>query len=277
MPATVMTTDHPGWETLETGRPARLVRSVSGAWFASLGSTGVRLLCVQGTEAERPAVVTAQAADLPPRTPPRLAAALTSLGTVQRLSNPWLWDAITTAILRQVVRAAQARALYRRWCLTHGVALSNDGGKLALPPAPQAVLALPESAFAEAGAAFHRTALQAAARAYLEHAAAWATLPPAQLATALDAVPRIGPWTARAAAADYTGDFTLYPFGDLAVRTWAGRAAPEHPWPGKERDFEAAWRALADTPQHLHTLTLLTLTWGSHARTHPDPPPRNER
>lgn len=274
---TTVTTDHPGWETLETGRPARLVRTASGAWFAHLGQDGVALLRLHSSESEPPAVISTHGADLPPRTPTRLVAALTPLGTVQRLANPWLWDAITTAILRQVVRAAQARALYQRWCATHGTPLAQGDTKLALPPDPQAVLDLPETAFAETGTAFHRTALQAAARAYLEHAAAWTALSPADLADALDEIPRIGPWTARAAAADHTGDFSIYPHGDLAVRTWATRAAPEHPWPQADRDFEKQWCALADTPHHLHTLTLLTLTWGSHARTHPDPPPQPKR
>lgn len=267
-----VTTDHPGWEILATGRPARLVRTGSGTWLAELDNSGVHLRCVQGTEDERPAVVTARAADLPPRAPSTLTRELKRLDTVQRLANPWLWDAITTAILRQVVRAAQARALYQRWCATHGTTLASGGSKLALPPAPEAVLDLPESAFADAGTAFHRTALQAAARAYLEYAATWMSLPPVELANALDAVPRIGPWTARAAAADHAGDFSVYPHNDLAVRTWATRAAPEHPWPAKDRDFEKEWRALADTPHHLHTLTLLTLTWGSNARTDPDQP-----
>ncbi|MFJ8731235.1 hypothetical protein [Streptomyces bauhiniae] len=48
------------------------------------------------------------------------------------------------------------------------------------------------------------------------------------MATALTGIPRIGPWTA--AAADYTGDFSVYPHDDLAVRTWA-EDRPTYPWP----------------------------------------------
>jgi 3-methyladenine DNA glycosylase/8-oxoguanine DNA glycosylase len=269
MPET-MTTDHPAWETLPSGLPTRLLQSGSEIWSATWHEAGPRLCCVAGDAQKQPTVITAQAGDLPPRTPPRLATELETLGTVHRVANPWLWDALTTAILRQVVRAAQARALYHRWCQTHGTPIAIGGGKLALPPGPEAVLDLPETAFGEVGAAFHRTALQAAASTYLDHGAAWSALAPAALATALDTIPRIGPWTARAAAADYSGDFSVYPHGDLAVRTWSGRAAPDHPWPGKDRDFESCWRALADTDRHLHALTLLTLTWGSHACTHPD-------
>jgi 3-methyladenine DNA glycosylase/8-oxoguanine DNA glycosylase len=276
MNTAVMTIDHPGWITVATEHPSRLVRTSTGVFAATWTGTQVSLRSLHGSEDQRPAALTVDAAHLPPRTPPQLADQLRQLGTVHRLANPWLWDAITTAILRQVVRAAQARALYQRWCHTHGMSLTDGHGMLALPPGPESVLTLPEPAFTETGTAFHRTALQAAARAYLEHAAAWSILPPAELAAALDAVPRIGPWTARAAAADFTGDFSIYPHGDLAVRTWATRAAPEQPWPARDREFETEWRALADTTHQLHALTLLTLTWGSNARTNagqPDPSP----
>jgi 3-methyladenine DNA glycosylase/8-oxoguanine DNA glycosylase len=276
MPESAMTTDHPGWEISAGGRPARLARTAAGVWSATWNGARVNVCPLPGADGEPPTVLTASAADLPPRVPSRLREELGRLGTVHRLTNPWLWDAITTAVLRQVVRAAQARALYQRWSAAHGMSVANERAKLALPPGPETVLALPDSAFADVGAAFHRTALTAAAEAYLELGATWATLPPPELASALDAVPRIGPWTARAAAADFTGDFSIYPCGDLAVRTWATRAAPEHLWPQGDRAFETAWRALADTPQHLHTLTLLTLTWGSHASTQPDPPPQRE-
>lgn len=262
-----LATDHPAWDQSAAGRPTRLVRAGDAVWRATWTGQRVELRCLQEPATSRPAVATVTADGLPARTPPRLAAALADLGTVHRLANPWLWDAITTAILRQVVRAAQARALYRTWCQTHGVSIADDAGKLALPPGPQVVLALPEAAFAEAGTAFHRTALQAAATAYLQRADAWTAMAPAELAAALDTVPRIGPWTARAAAADYTGDFSIYPYGDLAVRTWAARADPEHPWPQKEKPFATAWQAMADHPSQLSTLTLLTLTRGSHAST----------
>lgn len=267
MPETTLATDHPGWEPLAGGQTARLVRTKSGVWLAEWTGTALNLRCFQGTDADRPTITTVQAADLPPRTPLPLVTELTRLGVVHRLGNPWLWDAITTAILRQVVRAAQARALYRRWCQAHGMSLAGERGTLALPPGPETVLALPDAAFAETGTAFHRTALQAAARAYLEHAATWIGLLPGDLVKALDAVPRIGPWTAQAATADFIGDFSVYPHGDLAVRTWAGRIAPGYDWPAKDVAFETHWRSLADTPRHLHALTLLTLSWGSHART----------
>ncbi|MEU7261011.1 hypothetical protein AB0B21_35200 [Streptomyces rimosus] len=130
------------------------------------------------------------------------------------------------------------------------------------------MLRLNDQQFAQVGTAFHRTALRAAAAAYRAHHHTWEHLSPDDLVKALREVPRIGPWTAAAAAANYCGDFAVYPHGDLAVRTWARRVAPDHPFPDGERAFNAYWRRLANEDRtHLHALTLLTLTWGSHVRT----------
>ncbi|GAA3825204.1 hypothetical protein [Streptomyces chiangmaiensis] len=62
--------------------------------------------------------------------------------------------------------------------------------------------------------------------------------------------------------------FSIYPHDDLAVRTWAAQIAPDHPWPGKkDKAFSPMWTGWAGTDRTaLHTLTLSTLTWGSHAR-----------
>jgi 3-methyladenine DNA glycosylase/8-oxoguanine DNA glycosylase len=259
-------TDHPAWENLPSGDVARAVRTPAGTWVARYRVKGLRLSRAEGG-GDAPAVFTVAASDLPASAPGPLAAALGSLGIVSRLANPWLWDALTTAILRQVVRAAQARILYRRWCQAHGTAAEGTAGRLMLAPGPRTVLALADDAFAAAGAAFHRGVLKAAAAAYLDSEAQWAALDPPGLTAALETIPRVGPWTAQAAAADYTGDFSVYPHGDLAVRTWARGAAPDVTWPGSTRDFEAMWRAFASTPHQLHCLTLLTLTWGCHAST----------
>jgi DNA-3-methyladenine glycosylase II len=261
-----LATDHPAWLARPEGL-ARLMACESSVWLAVWGPSGLSLSRLAGEDDAQPIVVETGSGTLPPRTPHTLAGKLAGLGTVVRVANPWLWDALSTAILRQVVRAAQAKALYGRWCAAHGRVLDTPHGSLPLVPDPGVVLSLPDEAFTAVGAAFHRTALRAAATAYLADGPAWAALAAAELVVALAAVPRIGPWTSRAAAADATGDFSVYPHGDLAVRTRARRAAPDQPWPEQERAFETAWRALADDPRQLHSLTTLTLSWGSHAHT----------
>ncbi|MDX3383491.1 hypothetical protein PV682_18745 [Streptomyces niveiscabiei] len=264
----VLTTDHPAWQAYEDGERARVVRTASGIWSLSHDRDGLHMTCVDGTEDVKPEFVSTDPAHLPPAAPAALREGLVQLGVTQRLANPWLWDAITTAILRQVVRADQARKLYRTWCSTYGTTVEGPQGGLAVAPVPTGVLDLTDEQFADVGATFHRTALRAAAAAYRQHHTTWERLDPADLVTALTGIPRIGPWTAAAAATDFTGDFSVYPHDDLAVRTWAAQIAPDHPWPDKkDTAFGPMWTGWAGTDRTaLHTLTLSTLTWGSHAR-----------
>jgi DNA-3-methyladenine glycosylase II len=193
-----------------------------------------------------------------PRTP--LEKAVARLGVVLRLRNVDLWDALGTAIIRQVIRADQARLMYRRFCAAHGPAVATPVGERHLIPRPEVVLSLPATAFADIGMAFKRPALVAAADAFLMHGPAWAHLAPATLVVDLQQVPRIGPWTAGAAVADWSGDFSVYPYADLAVRTWARRADPSTDWPTDEASFAAYWRDLAG--ERLSELTQLILAWG---------------
>lgn len=265
MTAVALTTDHPAWITTPDGTRTRLLDTGTGLWVAGFSPRdGLDLENIAGDDETKPAIAVTGADELPARLPAALRAPLAALGTVRRIPNPSLWDAISTAILRQVVRAAQARKIHRAWSARYGTTVATAHGPLSTVPGPEAVLALTDEDFTSVGAAFHRTALQAAATAYLARAAHWATLPPERLATALHDVPRIGPWTAAAATSDRTGDFSLYPHHDLAVRTWARRIAPEHPWPATEKTFGAVWRGWAgDDARHLHALTLFTLTWGT--------------
>ncbi|MFC8076159.1 hypothetical protein ACFUN8_11555 [Streptomyces sp. NPDC057307] len=264
----VLTTDHPAWIETAPGARARIVRTASGVWVLSWDQEGPHLRCVQGAEDVKPVFVTTDPSCLPDSVPAELKAGLDDLGPTRRLANPWLWDAITTAILRQVVRAGQARKLYRAWCGTFGTTVESATGDLLIAPTAARVLELTDEQFTDVGVKFHRTVLQAAATHYEQRHAQWGRLGSRDLVAALTSVPRIGPWTAAAAAADYTGDFSIYPHDDLAVRTWAAQIAPAHAWPGKkDKAFGPMWTAMAGLDRTaLHTLTLSTLTWGSHAR-----------
>ncbi|MEV8403594.1 hypothetical protein [Streptomyces niveus] len=264
----VLTTDHSAWIETGSGTCVRAVRTASGVWVLSWDQEGPHVRCVQGSEDVKPVFVSTDPSCLPKSVPAQLRAGLDDLGPTRRLANPWLWDAITTAILRQVVRAGQARKLYRAWCGTFGTTVEGATGDLAVAPTAARVLELDDEQFANVGAKFHRSVLQAAATQYERHHTRWQRMDARDLVAALTSVPRIGPWTAAAATADYTGDFSIYPHDDLAVRTWAAQIAPAHAWPGKkDKAFGPMWTAMAGPGRTaLHTLTLSTLTWGSHAR-----------
>jgi DNA-3-methyladenine glycosylase II len=183
---------------------------------------------------------------------------------VVRVRNADLWDGIGYAIIRQVVRAGQARLMYERFCSVHGERVTTPYGDRYLFPSTATVLALPDDAFSRLGMSFKAAPLRAAAAGLRWSCSAWQRLAPADLIEALCSLPRIGPWTAGAAAADVSGDFAYYPYDDLAVRTWAGKAAPAVDWPPDATGFGALWRRRAG--DQLSALTLLTLAWGgSHA------------
>ncbi len=78
----------------------------------------------------------------------------------------------------------------------------------------------------------------------------------------LQTLPRIGEATARAAVADWTNDWGVYPCTDSTLRTYATQAAPAHDWPTDGQEFCQTWLALTDA--QLSSLTLLTLAWGLH-------------
>lgn len=253
-------TEHAAWQPVNGTVRRVFVLDDGGRWLASLQSGKLTLDRLTGTGAGPMHDVFTL-----PNTfddAPELADSLRSLGSVIRLRNPSLWDAISTAVIRQVIRAGQSKKLYRAFCDAHGEKIPlPDGNLYAIFPAPEIVLELSDHQFSSLGMAFKRRPLRAAAEAYLERGIKWRELVPDVLVAELQTVPRIGPWTAQAAVADWCNDWSLYPYADLAVRTWAKRAAPSHDWPADEPAFGRTWRALAG--EHLCSLTLLTLAWGS--------------
>jgi DNA-3-methyladenine glycosylase II len=127
-------------------------------------------------------------------------------------------------------------------------------------PSPEAVLALSDDEFDVLCMKFFRGGLRSAAGASLKAAADWTGMTGEQLVAAAPGVRRIGPWTAGATLADVTNDYSLYPFADLAVRTWAGKLAPSVSWPKSESEFGRLWQAMAGA--QLSEWTLLTLALG---------------
>ncbi|WP_245950701.1 hypothetical protein [Saccharothrix carnea] len=260
-------TDHPSW--LSAGETAyRAVRSGSSTWVLTCTPTetgGNR------TEAH-PARGEKDAPVLDVVDPDGLTGTddvvdvLRAAGTVGRWRNPDLWDALATSIVRQVIRAGQARKLYRAFCEAHGEEVLTPHGPAWLFPTPEAVLGLSDDEFTALGMAFKRRPLKAAAEAVLDFGAKWAELDPAVLRDEVQSVPHIGPWTAGATVADLTNDYSLYPYADLAVRTWADRLPTGRTWPETEPEFARLWARLAG--KDLSAWTLLTLASGvRHANT----------
>ncbi|MFI9063044.1 hypothetical protein ACIGQE_14355 [Streptomyces sp. NPDC053429] len=235
-------------------------------WLLHWQGDGLVMRPIGTSDAEAPTITYTSPLHLPrqPEQAP-LVNTLAGLGTVARVATLDLWDAITAAIFRHFGRAKQGAALYRSWCATYGQQHETPAGPRALPPTADEVLALSYEEFAAIRARVYRPVLRSAARAYLVHHEEWAALGPDELFKALCDVPRLGEWNAAAATADHTGDHSLYPHGDRALRTRARRAQPGIHLPRDDAEFVAMWRSWAPDRTQLHALTLFALTLGSHA------------
>jgi DNA-3-methyladenine glycosylase II len=259
---TAVMTDHPSWLSSDTGTSYRAVRCGTSVW--ALTSTPIDSGHHETTAHHVSGIGDPPVVDvLDPATltgEQTVVAPLRAAGIVARWRNPDLWDALATSIVRQVIRAGHARTLYRTFCQAHGEPVTTPMGATWLFPTPETVLALPDVEFARLGLAFKRRPLRAAAQAYREFGPKWAKLDPPALAHEVQTVPRIGPWTAGATVADLSNDYALYPFADLAVRTWAKQMAPGRIWPETEPEFASVWARLAG--EQLPAWTLLTLAWG---------------
>lgn len=203
--------DHPSWLVNDEGVAYRAVRSGSSIWSVTDkssvdGGRQVQISQVSGSgdvpvlDVFDPSGLTGTDVVVGP---------LREAGSVGRLRNPDLWDAVATSIVRQVIRAGQARKLYRAFSHAHGDAVITPGGAAWLFPVPETVLALPDIGFARLGMGFKRRPLQAAAQAVLEFGPKWAELDPTALVQEVQTVPHIGPWTAGASVADLTNDYAL--------------------------------------------------------------------
>lgn len=162
--------------------------------------------------------------------------------------------------------ARRRRNAYRAFCTAYGDPVQCGTTVAWLFPSPETVLKLYDDQFAEIGLAFKCHALRAAASAFFVHENTWERMPVGDLAAALCTVPGVGLWTAGATAADWSNHFSVYPCGDLAVRTWATHAAPSVSCPDTESAFQQHWRQHADP--HLAELTLLTLAWEADMQGH---------
>lgn len=255
-------TEHAAWYITGQRRSRLFSLPDGGRWLVTVGQAAPLYRPFASGAGPHPRLDTFALPDTGLSEVPELSLALTRLGAVARFRTSDLWDAIGTAIIRQVVRADQAKRLYQRFCETYGPRISGVGDRHALFPPAETVAELRDEQFRSVGLSFKRTPLREAAAAYLEHRLRWPGLPPGELVSELQQVRRIGPWTAGAAVADFTNDFTCYPYADLAVRTWAKRAAPSYHWPDDEQDFARLWQRLAG--DQLANTTLLTLAWGNH-------------
>lgn len=250
-------TDHYGWSTGTDG--SRLRSFTTGPGMSTL-------VAVNSGEPPRLAEVTELHRSVwhaPERHQirPELWEPLAGLLPLYRIATPTLWESAATAIVRQVVRAAQARTQYTALCDRAGEAF--PGTRCRAFPTADAVLALSVGDLADIGLKMKAAPLRSLAEAWTEAVASgkpWESLDPSSAYEALLSVPRIGPWTAGVAVWDWSNDPAFYPFDDLAVQTWAKHTAPGLDWPDR-KTFGPYWTEL--TGPHRALMTILVLARGN--------------
>ena len=124
-------TEHAAWLPASRGVRRVFAAPGGGRWLASVDGGTLTLGPLSTTAAEPARDVFTLPEGL--SIVPELVAALHGLGRVVRFRNSDLWDAIGTAVIRQVIRAGQSKKLYRACCEAYGErARLPDGGTYAL-------------------------------------------------------------------------------------------------------------------------------------------------
>lgn len=193
--------------------------------------------------------------------PPQDAGALITRVTIRnqtaiRWATHDLWEGVTAAIVRQVIRAPQARLLYQRLCTLRA---SQDYAGV-LPPSPASILEMPAADFFAQGLRFQYPKLLAAARSWPHLTALNLADDPESLRRELQRVPGLGPWSIQIILADVTNDFSHYPHDDSAIRTAAQNCWPAETFPTDGEQFRKAWRSFCGSA--LSSMTIHALAFG---------------
>jgi DNA-3-methyladenine glycosylase II len=273
-----MVVDHPGWLTPTPGRFERAFRWGHRTWVINCCAVGARLEPTAevvnpseaaGTVAASRLVEVFDPAALPE--PFRSVAQIRECGRVQRLRNPDLWDALLLPILQHRCRRSDAVGMYRRLCSALGEKIRTTRSAVFLPPRPETVVGLDDAAFDKADLLPGADRLRTIAAAYLEHGAIWLQLGPADLFVALQQARYVGAWTAAAAVADLTNDFSFYPPPEFATQGRWDQFSQESNDTRTPREFQTAWEHMSRAQKSV--LTVLSIDWKSRHPLRRDEPP----
>ena len=176
--------------------------------------------------------------------PEDLAARFLRVTPLVHVASATLGEALIKAILRQVISATQAKKLLHRFILEYGPSAVDETTSSYGFPSLESIAALPPADLVACGFGYKANILPRIARDLLDtHLEEKIQHLPSETAIeVLQQLKGVGRWTARVAICNLTGDWSVYPFEDLAVRTWAARLWPGIPWPREEKAFLQSWQ-----------------------------------
>jgi DNA-3-methyladenine glycosylase II len=175
------------------------------------------------------------------------------------IASASLGEAVMKAVIRQVISALHAKKLLHRFVMRHGPSLEYEGTRYYGFPSLKAIASLSPEVLQADGLGYKSRLLPRIALDLLERQVEeqFPSLSPEAAVEALQQVKGIGRWTARVAVCDVTADWSVYPFEDLAVRSWAVRLWPEYAWPKNEQNFFVAWKEINGSSAGIVTFYLL--------------------
>lgn len=193
--------------------------------------------------------------------PAALADHFIRIAPLVHIASASLGEAVIKAILRQVITASHARKLLNRFIVQFGQRQTHNGTAFYGFPSLYVIANLSVNELTSYGFGFKAKVIPNVARTILEaHLEERVDQVPSDAAlTLLLDLKGVGNWSARVALCDLMGDWFLYPFEDLAVKTWATRLWPEGNWPMQASDFCQAWQERNGHYTSIITFYLLSL------------------
>jgi DNA-3-methyladenine glycosylase II len=192
--------------------------------------------------------------------PQDLAVRFLSLHPLVHIASLSLGEAIMKAIIRQVITAGQAKKLIDSFIIRHGEKVVDNGQSYYNFPTVEAIARIPVEELQTEGLGFkarviHQTALHILERDWEVRVAKQS---PAEALDLLTTIKGVGRWTARVAVCDLFADWSLYPFEDLAVRTWARKLWHGVQWPQDDLAFARYWQQINGSQCGIVTFYLLS-------------------
>lgn len=162
------------------------------------------------------------------------------------IASASLGEAVIKAVIRQVISAPHAKKLIHQFVARYGPTLHYEGSIYSDFPSLEAMAQMSPDDLRACGSGYKAPLIPRIAQdllnkqveKQLDHCSSEEAI--ALLQTAKG----IGRWTACVAICDLWGDWSVYPFEDLAVRTWAARLWSGVSWPRDERAFLHAWQEM---------------------------------